>query len=80
MDVPCNPDGSLGIREAPSKPSDYVDLMAEIDIIIEISNCPSVRSPTNAYNPTSLMAVVFNPNNDYKVKADSPPKPDVIPV
>lgn len=80
MDVPCNPDGSLGIREAPGKPGDYVDLMAEIDIIIAISNCPSTRSPTNAYNPTSLMAVVFDPNSDYRVKADSLPKPDVLPV
>ena len=80
MNMPYNPNGSMGIGVAPSKPGDYVDLMAEMDIIIAISNCPSIRSATNDYNPTSMMAVIFNPSEDYKAKVDALPKPDVLPA
>ena len=78
MGVTYNPDGTRGISVAPSKPGDYVDLMAERDIIIAISNCPSLRSATNDYNPTSALAVIFYPNDDYKAKVDALPKPDVL--
>lgn len=70
-----NPDGTRGIGIAPSKSGDYIDLMAERDIIIAISNCPSIRSATNNYDPTSTMAVIFNPNDDYKAMANTLPKP-----
>jgi len=80
MDFTLNPDGSLGIPEAHSKAGDYIDLMAEMDIIIASSNCPSIRTSVNAYNPTSMMAVIFNPNEDYKARAEALPKPDVLPA
>lgn len=80
MNITFKPDGSIGIGETPSKPGDYVDLMAEMDIIMAYSNCPSIRSATNDYNPTSMMSVIFNPNEDYKAKVDALPKPDVLPA
>lgn len=64
MDVRHEPDGRMEFREPHCKAGDYVDLMAEIDIIIAISDCPQERNPVNAYNPTSLMAVVFNPSEE----------------
>ncbi len=78
MDVPHNPDGSVGKGAAASKPGDYVDLMAERDIIVAISNCPSIRSPVNDHNSTSMMVVIFNPNEEYKTKVDALPRPDLL--
>jgi hypothetical protein len=70
MPVLYNPDGSLGFEVAPTKPGDYIDLATEMDIVIAISNCPSMRHPVNAFNPSSLQVVVFNPDKDYGVKID----------
>lgn len=78
MDVPHNPDGSLDKAAAVSRPGDYVDLLAEMDLIAAISNCPSIRSPVNDHNPTSMMCVIFAPNAEYKARADALPKPQVL--
>ena len=71
MDLGYEPDGNMGTREPKTKPGDYIDLMAEMDIIVAISACPSMRNPCNAYNPSSMQAVIFNPNKDYKAKVDA---------
>jgi len=68
MDFRYEPDGTFEIHEPNTKPGDYIDLMAEMDIIVAISNCPSERNPCNAYNPTSMQVVIFNPDKEYKAK------------
>jgi uncharacterized protein YcgI (DUF1989 family) len=68
MPVIFNPDGSMSRYEVKNKPGDYIDLMAEMDIIVAISNCPGERSPANAYNPTPLQAVIFDPDKDYRAR------------
>ena len=68
MNVKWNSDGTFEIGLPTDRPGDYVDLLAEKDIIVAISNCPQEWNPCNGYNPTSLMAVIFNPGNDYKVQ------------
>lgn len=65
MNQVFNADGTFKIELPPSKAGDYVDLLAERDIIVAISNCPQERNPCNAFNPTSLMAVIFEPGRDY---------------
>ena len=72
MDVRHESDGTLRYIEPHTKPGDYVDLMAEMDIIVAISNCPQERNPANAYNPTSLMAVLFTPGQSYRDKIKNP--------
>lgn len=67
MSVLYNDDGTLGVTEPKTKPGDYFDLFAEMDIIAAISNCPGERSPS-AYKPSPLQAVIFNPNKDYQTK------------
>ncbi len=74
MEFEYNIDGTLEIHEPRTKPGDYVDLMAEMDVIIAISNCPQERNPCNAYNPTPIQAVVFNPDEDYKAGAEAASK------
>jgi uncharacterized protein YcgI (DUF1989 family) len=78
MNVPHNADGRLDKAAAVSKAGDYVDLLADMDLIVAISNCPSIRSPVNDHNPTSMMAVIFTPNDEYQAKADRLPKPALL--
>ncbi len=59
MNTPISPDGTTGIQEPKSKPGDYVDLRANIDLLIAISNCPQERNPCNGFNPTRLAVVVY---------------------
>jgi len=59
MNVPVGADGRTAIQEPKSKPGDYCDLRANIDLLIAISNCPQERNPCNAFNPTKLGVVVY---------------------
>jgi uncharacterized protein YcgI (DUF1989 family) len=65
MNENWNPDGTFEINLPTSKAGDYLDILAERDIIIAISNCPQERNACNAFNPTSLMVVIFNPDPTY---------------
>ncbi|MBI4318946.1 MAG: DUF1989 domain-containing protein [Chloroflexi bacterium] len=61
MNYPVEPDGTIVMMEPLSKPGDYVDLLAERDIVLALSNCPSERNPCNAFNPTLLKVVIYDP-------------------
>jgi urea carboxylase-associated protein 1 len=58
MNVPVEADGSLGIVDGISAPAKYVDLRAEMDVLVLISNCPQINNPCNAFNPTPVRAIV----------------------
>ena len=55
------PDGRTLIQEPISKPGDYVDLRAEMDIVIAVSACPQILNACNAFNPTPLGIVLYEP-------------------
>ena len=59
MNTPVSPEGKTGIQEPKSKPGDYIDLRAKIDLLIAISNCPQERNPCNGWNPTKLGVMVY---------------------
>lgn len=61
MRWPVQPDGTVVPMAAPSKPGDYVDLLAEMDLVVANSACPSDITPTNAHNPTPMRFVVYEP-------------------
>lgn len=48
-----------GNQEPTSKPGDYYDLRAEMDLVIGISNCPQERNPCNGFNPTATGVIVY---------------------
>lgn len=54
-------DGRTTIQEPVSKAGDYVELRAEMDIVIAISACPQVLNACNAFNPTPLGIVLYEP-------------------
>lgn len=59
MNVPIEPDGTLAIVDGMSKPGDYVELRAEMDILVVISNCPQVNNPCNGFNPTPIRTLIW---------------------
>lgn len=61
MNVPVGSDGTLGIVDGISAPGLHVDLLAERDVIVLISNCPQVNNPCNGFDPTPVRLVVFRP-------------------
>jgi uncharacterized protein YcgI (DUF1989 family) len=54
-------DGDYNFNAPKSRPGDYLDLRAEIDLLVGISACPSDRTATNGYNPTPIGVQVFRP-------------------
>lgn len=59
MNVPVEPSGNLAIVDGVSKPGDYVELKAEMDVLCVISNCPQINNPCNGFNPTPIRVLVF---------------------
>ncbi|MFN0101984.1 MAG: urea amidolyase associated protein UAAP2 [Bryobacteraceae bacterium] len=58
MNVPVTPDGKLTFEDGLSAPGKYLDLLAAMDTLVLISNCPQLNNPCNAYNPTPVRLVV----------------------
>lgn len=63
MYVPVEADGSLGIVDGVSGPGKYVDLHAQMDTLVAVSNCPQINNPCNAFNPTPVRMVIFRPHD-----------------
>jgi len=63
MRVPVDVTGVATIANAASKPGDYVDLRAEMDVLAVISNCPQVLNPCNNYFPTQIRITVLAPED-----------------
>jgi uncharacterized protein len=60
MNVPVTPDGGLTFADGVSAPGKYVEMRAEMDVIVLISNCPQLNNPCNAYNPTPIEVLVWD--------------------
>jgi urea carboxylase-associated protein 1 len=60
MNVPVTPAGGLTFADGVSDAGKYVELRAEMDVLIVISNCPQLNNPCNAYNPTPVRVLVWD--------------------
>ncbi len=60
MNVPVGPDGTLGIVDGISAPGLRVDIRAEIDVLVLISNCPQINNPCNGFDPTPVQVQIFS--------------------
>jgi len=58
MNVPVEADGTLGIVDGISAPGLTVDLRAEMDVTVVVSNCPQINNPCNGFNPTPVRMIV----------------------
>ena len=61
MNGPVEADGTLGIVDGISAPGKYVDLRAEMDCLVVVSNCPQINNPCNGFNPTPVRMIVTRP-------------------
>jgi len=58
MNVPIGADGTLGIVDGLSAPGLHVDLRAEMDVLVLISNCPQINNPCNGFDPTPIRTII----------------------
>lgn len=61
MRVTVEPDGTMEIHEPTSRPGDFYDLRAEMDLLVAVSNCPQERNPCNAFKPTPMGIILYEP-------------------
>ncbi|MGE0591572.1 MAG: urea amidolyase associated protein UAAP2 [Vicinamibacterales bacterium] len=61
MNVPVTPEGRLTFEDGVSAPGKYVELRAEMDVLALVSNCPQLNNPCNAYDPTPIRVLIWDP-------------------
>jgi urea carboxylase-associated protein 1 len=54
MNVPLDAAGGLSFADGVSAPGKHVELRAERDLLVLISNCPQLNNPCNGYDPTPI--------------------------
>ncbi|ACT04939.1 urea carboxylase-associated protein 1 [Dickeya chrysanthemi Ech1591] len=59
MNVPVTPDGGLTFADGISAPGKYVEMVAKMNVLVLISNCPQLNNPCNGYNPTPIDIAVW---------------------
>ncbi len=60
MNVPIKPTGEMTIVDGISKPGDYIELVAEMDVLCVISNCPQINNPCNGFDPTPIKVIIYD--------------------
>jgi uncharacterized protein len=60
MNVPVTPAGGLEFIDGVSAPGKYVELRADRDTLVLISNCPQLNNPCNAYEPTPVRLLIWS--------------------
>jgi uncharacterized protein YcgI (DUF1989 family) len=62
MNVPVTPEGDLSFADGVSDAGKYVEMLAEMDVLMVISNCPQLNNPCNGYNPTPIQILIWDKN------------------
>lgn len=60
MNVPVTPEGGLEFADGVSAPGYYVEMRAECNVTVLISNCPQLNNPCNDYNPTPIRILIWD--------------------
>ncbi len=59
MNVPVTQAGGLTFADGISAPGKYVEMVANMNVLVLISNCPQLNNPCNGYNPTPIEVSVW---------------------
>lgn len=60
MNVPVTADGGLSFADGISAPGKYVEMQANMDVLVLVSNCPQLNNPCNGYNPTPVELLIWD--------------------
>jgi urea carboxylase-associated protein 1 len=60
MNVPVAPSGELHFADGISASGRYVEMTAEMDVLVLISNCPQLNNPCNGWNPTPVEILIWD--------------------
>jgi uncharacterized protein len=61
MNVPVQADGAAEILDGLSTPGDFVELRADKDTLVVMSNCPQFYNPCSGWNPTPIRVIEWDP-------------------
>ncbi|MES6334614.1 DUF1989 domain-containing protein, partial [Cutibacterium acnes] len=61
MNVPIDTAGNFTVVDGVSRPGDAIELVAEMDVLCLISNCPQINNPCNGFFPTPVQVTIFEP-------------------
>ena len=56
VNCPIGPEGSWSIQPPLRKAGDYIDLSAEMDVLVAFSNCPRIHNACDAFRRKPLGA------------------------
>ena len=59
MNVPLTSRGGLEFADGISAPGRYLELLADRDTLVLISNCPQLNNPCNGYDPTPVRLLMW---------------------
>ncbi len=59
MNVPVTEQGGLTFEDGISDAGKYVELVAHMNVLLLISNCPQLNNPCNGYNPTPVELAIW---------------------
>lgn len=60
LNAQISADGKLDFADGLSAPGKYVEMRAEMDVLVLISNCPQLNNACNAYNPTPVRLLIWD--------------------
>ena len=60
MNVPVTPEGQLEFADGISAAGRHVQMLALMDVLVLISNCPQLNNPCNAYDPTPVRVTAWD--------------------
>ena len=58
--IAVDPNGNLSWAEKTAQPGDFIDLRAEINVLVVLSNCPHPLDPSPTYEAKPIRAIVWN--------------------
>jgi urea carboxylase-associated protein 1 len=58
MNVPISPNGAMTVDDGIYSPGDHLELVAEMDVLCVISNCPQINNPCNGFDPTPIRVLI----------------------
>ena len=58
--VRTDPSGGLTWQDGLVKPGDYIDLRAEMNLLVALSNCPHPLAPAPNWAPQPIRAIIWN--------------------